>query len=1136
MTVATVKTVMAERMPTDARARAEALDIGRSFIVRAPAGSGKTSLLIRRYLKLLERVEQPEEILAMTFTRKAAGEMRLKVLDALCRAEEDAAAKDGHEEQLLAYARAALVRGREKNWRLLENTSRLQFHTIDGFGAQLVRRMPRASGFGAPPAVDDFPRAAYRRAAADAVAALENTGSSEAWAVGILLRHVDNDHGKLCGLLADALEHRDQWLPLVGLGDDEGRRRLGEARRWMIEQVLEKTRASMPSGEAQNITACALHASGNLPESSPLHVCRGMKKIPGADCGGLEQWRGIAELLLTKAGNYRETVTVKQGFPTGDRAAKERMLALLETIKAAAPDWGDALADVRKLPPPQATLAEWRVLVALLRALAQTESRLQRLFAARGACDFTEIAARAAKSLGEPGEPTDLALALDYRIKHILVDEFQDTSHAQVELLELLTAGWDASESRTLFLVGDPQQSIYLFRDADVGIYLRAAKERALAQVQVRLDEIILSANFRSDPKLVEWFNETLGHGMPRRADPLLGAVPYSGADAVRESHADAGVAIHAPRNNTEAAAVAKVVCKERAADPRAKIAILARNRSHLPAILRKLRAANVPCREVNLDSLARRPVVQDLLALTRALLHPADRAAWLALLRAPWCGLQLVELSVVTEGAKTVLENLRDQTVRDKMPPEARRRLARLMAVVEDALARRGRLPVARWVENAWRALGGAALARAEDYEHARDFFAQLDATCAPLGLRDYGELRERVDGLYARRRAADDGDAAGEVQVMTMHGAKGLEFDVVLIPGLERTPKQEPPRALLWNRQRDSGNGGRTGRVLLAPLAAASGEREPMVDFMRDLYARRVALESARLLYVACTRARRKLHLFASLTVKDGAVSAPRKRSLLARIWGAAAVKERFTARALKQAGAAGEGEAAAKIPAFTLARLPADWRLPAGPGAIPLAPVQQADAAAPAPVFEWAGATARATGTLVHRVLCRIAEEGAEKWDEARVRRCCELFKPQLRGLGMNEKDVAHVAERAQAALLFTLGDERGRWIVHRAHADAHSEYALSGIVDGRAKHVIIDRTFTDAGGVRWVIDYKTGEHRGGALEKFLDNEQERYAPQLEAYAKLIAHMPGNERRPVRLGLYFPLARAWREWSPQ
>lgn len=1136
MAVTTVTAVMTERAPKDARQRAEALDIGRSFIVRAPAGSGKTALLIRRYLKLLAKVDRPEEILAMTFTRKAAGEMRLKVLEALRDAEQGGAAKDRHEEQLLQFARAALARGREKNWRLLENTSRLQFHTIDGFGAQLVRRMPRASGFGAPPAVDDFPRAAYRKAAGQTLAALESR-KDIAGSVRLLLRHLANDHDKLRGLISDALAYRDQWQSLVDIGDDPGARaRLEKACRRMINQTLEKARESFPRNEMQNIADGAAHAAGNLTEPSPLRACLGMKTFPAAEAAFLEQWRGIAGLLLTREDKPRQTVNKKQGFPADNRPAKEHMLALLETLGADAPHWAPLLADARKLPAPQYDDAQWRVLVAMLRVLKRAAEDLESLFAARGICDFIEIARRARDSLGKPDEPSDFALALDYGIRHILVDEFQDTSHAQVALLELLTAGWDASDSRTLFLVGDPQQSVYLFRNADVGIYLRADKDGEIAQV--RLEKITLRANFRSDPKLVEWFNKILSVGMPQQADPLLGAVKYSGAEAERESHSDAGVTIHAPPDrNAEAAAVADAVCKERAAEPDASIAILARNRSHLPEILRRLRAENVPCREVKLEPLARRPVVQDLLALTRALLHPADRAAWLALLRAPWCGLQLADLGMVTAGAKTVLENLRDQTVLDKMPPEARRRLARLTAVVEDALARRGRLPVARWVENAWRALGGAALVDAQNYDYARDFLMQLDAACAPTGLRDYGELRERVDGLYAGPRTGDgDGGAAkaGEVQVMTMHGAKGLQFDVVLIPGLASSSRSEPHRALLWSRQRVIGDGDGE-HVLLAPPAAALKESDPMYVFMRGFYARKMELEQARLLYVACTRARRKLHLFASPAVnKKGEAKAP-SGSLLACIW--KAVGDNFTALALKQAGGPGEGEAAAETTAApALARLPVDWRLPAGPGAIPLAPVPQADAVAPAPVFEWAGATARATGTLVHRILCRIAEEGAEKWDEARVRRCCALFQPQLHGLGMNEKDAAHVVDRAQAALLFTLGDERGRWIVDRAHGDARSEYALSGMVDGRAKSVIIDRTFTDAADVRWIIDYKTGEHRGGALEKFLDSEQERYAPQLETYAELIKRLPGNEQRAVRLGLYFPLARAWREWSPQ
>ena len=109
---------------------------------------------------------------------------------------------------------------------------------------------------------------------------------------------------------------------------------------------------------------------------------------------------------------------------------------------------------------------------------------------------------------------------------------------------------------------------------------------------------------------------------------------------------------------------------------------------------------------------------------------------------------------------------------------------------------------------------------------------------------------------------------------------------------------------------------------------------------------------------------------------------------------------------------------------------------------------------------------------------------------------------------------------------------LDDPRGQWILDSAHAQARTEYALSGVHKGRLINVIIDRTFVDAQGVRWIIDYKTSVHSGGGLEEFLDRERERYREQLERYAALFRAL---EQRETRLGLYFPLLRGWREWTP-
>ena len=178
-----------------------------------------------------------------------------------------------------------------------------------------------------------------------------------------------------------------------------------------------------------------------------------------------------------------------------------------------------------------------------------------------------------------------------------------------------------------------------------------------------------------------------------------------------------------------------------------------------------------------------------------------------------------------------------------------------------------------------------------------------------------------------------------------------------------------------------------------------------------------------------------------------------------------------------------------------------------------------------------FDWASETARHLGTVVHRYLQRIAEEGAARWDAARVAVLRPVLNAALRAEGVPAAELAQAGLRVGEALRGVLADERGRWILDSTHAEAKSELRLSAHLDGQVVHVALDRTFVDAQGTRWIVDYKTGTHEGGDLEAFLDREQERYREQLERYAKIIA---GLDPRPVRLALYFPLLRAWREWA--
>ncbi|HET7197572.1 MAG TPA: UvrD-helicase domain-containing protein, partial [Burkholderiales bacterium] len=418
---------MIERI-SDQRQRDAALDPRRSFIVQAPAGSGKTELLVQRYTRLLGAVQKPEEILAITFTIKAAAEMRKRVLEKIA------------DPGAIAH--------------------RLRIQTIDAFCASLVRRMPVSSKFGAQPAVVEDASAHYREAATRTLGALTP-------AAGKVLLHLDNNMDAAADQIGAMLARRDQWLRKTGWGPS--RSDLEEALRRERERLLAAARA--------------LH-----PRASPE----------------------FADEMLTQRGTWF------RNNPEAQALSGNEPLRL-------------ALLPLRKLPPERYSDEQWEVLGAMLELLPRAAAQLKVVFAERGETDFTEIAQGAVRALGSAEAPTDLLLALDTRIRHILVDEFQDTSVSQFELLQKLTAGWEPEDGRTLFLVGDPMQSIYRFREAEVALFLDAWRE---GLGSVRLERLTLSTNFRSQAKLVEWFNASFREILPREADRATGAVPYSAASA----------------------------------------------------------------------------------------------------------------------------------------------------------------------------------------------------------------------------------------------------------------------------------------------------------------------------------------------------------------------------------------------------------------------------------------------------------------------------------------------------------------------------------------------------------------------------------------------------------------------------
>jgi ATP-dependent helicase/nuclease subunit A len=1115
----------------DAAERERALDPTQSFIVQAPAGSGKTELLIQRYLALLARVDAPEQVVAITFTRKAAAEMRHRILDALASAAASAPAEP-HARQTWDLARIALGQDRARGWRLEEFPNRLQVQTIDSLCASLARRMPLPSGFGALPEVTEAAGPLYEEAAWRTLAEVE-TGERWSGSVEALLRHLDNDWGRVARLLSEMLARRDQWLRHLRGGRGLDRGDLERAIRSVIVDALEAVRSRLPETSAAALAACARFAAANLQGSrSSVAACAGLACLPGTAPEDLPVWRGIAELLLTKNGAWRVQVSRAIGFPpssAGRNAAErqrfaEQKEALRELLGhlAAVPRLGEALHALRALPPPGYDDADWAVLEALAELLVVCAGHLMVVFQEREAVDFTEVASRARQALGTPDEPTDLALVLDYRIQHILMDEFQDTSLTQHALLESLTAGWEREDGRTLFLVGDPMQSIYGFREAEVGLFLQV---RARGIGSLRLEPLRLSVNFRSRPALVEWANETFARALPAVGDAATGAVPHSPSVSGRTAGAEAAVQVHPVfEAEEEAARVVEQVCAARKDSPDGTIAVLVRSRSHVAEVVPALKSAGLRFRAVEIESLAGCSVVQDLLALTRALLHPADRAAWLAVLRAPWCGLTLTDLHTLAAQADsaTIWERLTDPQCLTALSEDGQRRAKRLVAALAPALAERGRLPARSLVEGAWLGLGGPACVRLpSELDEASVYLEALGAQGSLLS--EPTAVASLVEGLFAPA----DRDADDCLAVMTIHKAKGLEFDTVILPGLGRGTRQEQHQLLAWIERPapDPAHG-----LLLAPIAETGQPAGALYDYVRGLMTCKRRHETARLLYVAATRAKERLHLLGEVRLKeDGSLGRPGSDTFLALLWPGEERMFEEAARGRPATTASVSGSDSRPDPP-ELRRLPVEWAGIPPPAAVAACPLVEAAGGEPVP-FDWAGETARHAGTVVHRYLRRIAVDGVAAWEGDRIGAEAPAMRVSLARLGVLPGELGAAVERTQDMLANVLRDPRGRWILSPEHADAAGELALTGVMDHRVVRVVIDRTFIDAQGQRWIVDYKTGSHEGADVDEFIDREVLRYRPQLETYGMLLAR---RESRPVRLGLYFPQLCGWREWA--
>jgi ATP-dependent exoDNAse (exonuclease V) beta subunit len=1276
--------------PPDQFQRQRALDSARSILVQAPAGSGKTDLLTRRFLRLLAEVEAPGQVVAITFTNAAAAEMRHRILSELEKAaarqapvelqgaEDPEDSPSGAKAQatfaafaarlkscpfkpepfsgakaqvdligftrglkppspsaasldefsMEALAHRALKHSDALGWKLLDLPAQLRISTIDSFCRELALQQPLLSGLGGGLEIAEQPDELYRRAARETLQKIDLTGSALGAAIEELLLWRDNGWQEMEALLIAMLKSRDRWMHGFVLERepdwDALRERLERPFAKAVRDALIELSGlldQVPGAreEALELARFACEQSGGQLHQELAELVE-FPSAPFAGSSNFEEARqahvSLAALLLTGDGDFRRQVDKRMGFPADRKREKGRLLDLIAQL-AAVPGFGAALAGVRALPPARYTEEEWRIVRSCFTLLRQAAGEVQIAFAEAGRVDFTEVAQIAQRVLrGEDGLPTDAALAVSDNIRHLLVDEFQDTSRRQHQLLSSLIAAWPEREGRTCFVVGDPMQSIYFFRDADAELFprVKAVGLEVAHDEPLLFDSVSLTANFRTAPGLVKKNNEIFVEVFATNDGSV---VTYSSAEAAREEIANAGApfSLHLDfvpqagrgqaadsideKETARTAQIDEIVALIRgqmsrieaakASGEKFRIAVLGRARTALAPVAAALREAGIPFRAVDLEKLATRPEVLDALALARALLNPEDRVAWLGVLRAPWCGLSLDDLNTLA-GEPESLTRPVPELLAERLPllsdagRPAAARVLEALAAASDLRAAQPTVKLGSWLEAVWLLVGGAACVDETARANLNLLWSCLDRL--PGGEEDLlgPGLGATLDKLTALPDPASSSDCG--VQLMTIHKSKGLEFEVVIVPELHAAVGRGGRTMLSWLERglAQPGDSGEITEFLIAPFQRKGEERGSAKAWVDRVYRERESQEARRILYVAATRAREELHLFARPACKEEDWSytlVEPAGSLLATAWPALEeeVRARFAEwKAERAAAETGEDEIASiaasaesnllvmppPIRPTVLRRLPTDYR-PTRVEDHGFPPFPQKDAERmghPSSVFSRVsdsqvsdsrpgpptiygsslvrlytrhegGLLSRALGTAVHALLEELARlRLTQEWEAARA--AIVRFEPrvaaQVRAVGVDQAHAASVAAQALQLALNASRDPLGSWILS-PHRSAASEAGWAGVVGGSLRSVRVDRVFqagptpgSEGEDCWWIIDYKTAHADNLDLAKALPMLRSLFAPQVEAYGEVLRKLHGADPR-IFAGLYYP-----------
>ncbi|MGP4944056.1 UvrD-helicase domain-containing protein [Pseudoalteromonas nigrifaciens] len=1087
-------------LDSSARHNAMALE---SKLIKAPAGSGKTGLLTNYFLKLLGLVEHPREIKAMTFTNKSCAEMKDRIIASIIRAKGDYTPNNDYEKENYELAKKALQNSINKGWNIEKNSNMLNIGTIDSFCKQLLVDHV-GSGQLATRNVAHDPKALYQKAISETLSLYGDP--KYGLPIQKLLSHFGNKVSMVERLLVEMIETRERWIPVLFIDKEAARVELEAKRRVFLSAVLEDDFTSLQETETE--LQEVISKLDIKDESLCNFVTNGFQAdLESNKC----LFASLKKLLCTSANKPKVRFTKNEGV---DKSLnKEDRSVLQADLKSVSQKCANDLIALGNMPDSKYKESEWVLLTSVFSVMPLILAKLKLVFQSAGEVDFTEVSLNAVRALdSESGDATTTAISKSQTIKHLLVDEFQDSNNTQLMMIRLLTEAWSQEDGNTLFLVGDAMQSIYGFRAANVNVFMDA--ENGVGNIDVKTHT--LSTNFRSTPGVVDWVNTVFSEAFPKENNMLLSASKYSPSSAVKLSNTlEEPVELHGFHDDFNGAQEARYIADKikeiNKAEPNASIAVLGRTRTSLKSILELFNNdEEINATAVKLNRIDKEPLCILAIAVARLLIDDMDKLAWLTVLNSGLFGLTHSKIEAIFKLSADPYLAVNDDRVVDILDSKQLIRYTYALNEINMAIEVKHHKEFDLLLEGLWYNLHGPSLADKEiDLENVALVFSLFENTqSSDLSLRWF---ERQLESLYAESKNQSS-HISKNVEIMTLHSAKGLEFDYIFMPGMHKRGVIGSDRLFSWANTGDLGD---VGVMACSEELGIKSSENSYHRFIGQLNKKREHHELKRLVYVGVTRAIKKAFLTGKIELTDDKeLKQPLKGTMFDVV--ESVLEKQLTIHQCEYEGSTSPS----LLPKYSIIEANLQLKLPVRDTLAAFRGTSHLVNNAAGVV--WDRPISRIEGVVIQNIIEQICKDGIALWDEERVKSYSGVILATLKELSVG-RDLLIASVR-------NVKDEINRLLscdVFRALCQQHkldnTELSMSVRKNRKIHNLIIDKGFVTDDGVAHIIDWKSAAMSGGeSVEGFIKKQLAEHKVKSRIYGDAYRELSGANS--VESALYF------------